>query len=256
MLWDKGSVSGALDYRANDVDKVFSFVVNRLCSYSPELLRRDNESFFVEQRIQAFCKRKRTRIDYERHNLAFNRAFFFKNLYKNLIALSYLRSQGLITNGRAQVIDVGSGAGPFSIAWSLLIAAHDDYIKLIDTSKGQLSLAKRVAEILNLKQRSFFQTFFPHNFGQLCGLRLMSYWFCEKDNLAFVKDNKTCQKVIGEGAIVTDYSYIINELELDLSNKYVFDRWCLKVELNHNNHFSHVLREKNIEVCGCYCRPS
>ena len=109
--------------------------------------------------------------NYNTFALTFNRAFLFKNLLKTSYALIVLRNKGFAFDGN--VIDVGCGAGVFSIAWHFVFPRYGGQLILIDQSEAQLDIAARTHKLLGIKQRKRCLGKFEDRMSDLSGLRLM-----------------------------------------------------------------------------------
>lgn len=145
----------------------------------------------------------RQRLSYDTLALGFNQAYFFKNLLKCCYCLLWLRNRGYRFEG--PIIDVGCGAGVFSVAWSLVMAEGSNSIHLIDQSQDQIDFAKRICSLLRLRNVLYQVGTFPDDANGLDGVRVMSYWLCEQVNEWPLASQGDIERILGKRAIIVDY---------------------------------------------------
>ncbi|AUX70096.1 hypothetical protein CHX26_11895 [Porphyrobacter sp. HT-58-2] len=128
---------------------------------------------------------------YENYSEAFTRSYFYKNLYKCLIA-SHLLKHHLA--GISQVTDLGAGTGVFGIALSMICRLES--MTMIDRSYRQIENAKIIFERLNFPSHIEYQV---GDFSSLdtTGLDVICSYalgesVCEKfDVLQLIRKSKT-----------------------------------------------------------------
>lgn len=243
-----------VNYLPSDINKIYTNVVN-------EIIKLQDFNFFIQsddflqikKLVEEFKKENPQPIDYDRYWFAFNQIYFFKNLYKAFVTIDYLYSRGLIVSKTdLPVIDVGCGAGVCTIAWRILFGECTEII-LIDRNKFQLESARRITKIFKGNKFEFYNASFPDEFDQLHGIRLFSYYFCEQEDHSALFDASNLSKIVGEGALIIDYKYIIDRLQNITNSKFKFIRWTIKVEK-----IPQILAEKNQKeqyIYGAYIRP-
>jgi len=149
------------------------------------------------------------RAFYETNALAFNQAFFRKNLLKCLIALSRTSLRG--TTGYVGA-DLGCGAGPMTLA--ALISTQPTHFLMVDASAAQLRLARRIlAQFDSGRYLSLFQAAIPTHLRLSTDILAMaSYWASEtKSDEVNVGDLLMVHKLF---LVVDDPEYIINLRQL------------------------------------------
>ena len=216
--------------------------------------RKSLLNFFVRiiyKRLGVYIKKP---FSYNFFALSFNQEFFLKNFLKNLLLLNFLDGTEYCIS--QNIIDVGSGAAPASIALSMLTItkcgkdAHL-HIELIDKSYRQLELAKELCRELSINVISCRNEEFLLNGQQYNSLVVFSYFICEQDR-SFIKllyQHKDCFK---NGFIILDYKYVVERV------KKVFEQHgdscirtvCLRTSLPES--IASVLHEKEVNVYGCY----
>ena len=212
------------------------------------------DSLRIKQMVEEFSKGNPQPINYDKYWRAFNKNFFLKNLYKAFITIAYLQSHGFIApNTDLPIIDVGCGAGVFAIAWMKLFSECISTSIFIDRNRFQLELARQIAIIFKARQFEFYNASFPDEFDQLHGIRLFSYWFCEQEDIGALFEDTNSSKVVGEGALVIDYRYIIDRLQNVITPKYIFTRWAIRVEDSPKILFEN--NQKEQYIYGAYFRP-
>ncbi len=170
--------------------------------------------------------------NYNTFALTFNRAFLFKNLLKTSYALIVLRNKGFAFDGN--VIDVGCGAGVFSIAWHFVFPRYSGQLILIDQSEAQLDIAARTNKLLGIKRRRQCLGKFEDRLPDLPGLRLMSYWLCEQQ-LPRIAVGRSQQRIFDRlidcGIIAVDYPQILCSFDDLISTRAVSTMWSNELVL-------------------------
>jgi hypothetical protein len=192
-----------------------------LCLYEktvyaiPELGTSTQSARDIMRRLETFGNRYHP-ADYESESLAFNQAYFFRNLYKCLCVLNVPSSMRHGTS----IVDLGAGAGEFALAWHACGGDGNGQVLLVDRSAAQLKLADRIFNALEvrprptLKRATLFEYTPPNQM-----LRLVSFVLCESD---WYRDPNTnnIRGLIGKGAIIIDYSDVIEELVTNIDLNY------------------------------------
>ncbi len=169
-------------------------------------------------------------IDYNYHWASFHKAYFYKNLFKSLIAIDFLKVNSFIEVGRFKnILDVGCGAAVATIAWLASMGSNNSMHILIDSNSYQLMLAQETVSIFSSNSFILEKYQFPTEFRPFPGLRFYSYWFCEQQDLDFLI-NGSFKNIVGEAAIIIDYPHIINKLRQMGGESYNISSWKLIVE--------------------------
>lgn len=206
-------------FPTSSIDSVFSQIVNIISENWPEFLELDEESLSVKNFIQTYRLDATHLINYENQALAFNKAYFFKNLYKALIVLENFANN--YRDNSFAVEDIGAGAGVFTIALYAIFGKPVYPVTLFDSSVSQLAIAKRIFQILQIENVNFKQGgFIPIPSLSPENLRLFSYWFCEQPDLICVSDIQYLKNVLGSSGIVIDYEEVISKLLLRIAGSY------------------------------------
>lgn len=231
-------------------DSIFLDAAERLSRYLPGFLEPTEASIRFRTRIEHQPWHSH-RINYNYEANEFNQAFFLKNFYKCLLVSMYTGAAAC--HRPVKVVDIGAGAGTFSIAWQLL--RGQDNILLVDTSEHQLCLATRFAEALGLPDRRSLCSEFPAGTAAAQRLRLASYWFCEQNLDAITTDREAFEAIIGPGTIVVDYSEVIDRIFAAFPAHYdVVGRWRVTAPLT--GEMARLIGESSIRVYATYVRPA
>jgi hypothetical protein len=225
-------------------DNEYNKAVQLLRKTIPELFIRSERSYYIEGFIGKYGENNEQRIDYDEDYLAFNQAFFLKNLYKCFIALSFVKCN--ITIDNYEFVDIGSGAGAFSLAAKSLFRQPNLSLKMIDNCNKQLDLLKRV---IGSVKAELIKGFFPVDFERVEGIRLASYWLCEQDDSCTLDETGRIKKnILGEAAIFIDYPNIIGKLIQKLDPTFEFIKWSLNFKIPV--HTKTILDEPRIRIHG------
>ncbi|MCD4779053.1 MAG: class I SAM-dependent methyltransferase [Candidatus Omnitrophica bacterium] len=244
-----------INFFPHGIDKTFKNIVNELNKVQNFNISISNEdSLQIRKLVDNYKKMNPQPINYDKYWLDFYKQFFLKNLYKALVTIEYLKKYKIITsNTDLPIIDVGCGAGVCTIAWMSLFDKMNNKAILIDQNKFQLELAQHITKILKLNSLEFYNKTFPEEFNKLDGIRLYSYWFCEQKNFSIFLNADNISKIIGEGALIIDYQYIINRLQNVMNSNFSFTRWILKIDK-----IPEILVENNNKgqcIYGAYIKP-
>ena len=153
-------------------------------------------------------ERDNLQIDYEVQAVEFNRAYFMRNYLK---CLHYLRS--FATNPIAiedHVLDLGGGAGPFSLAARHCSPQLETI--LIDRSPSQLRLAADLSGSAGLHHVSR-----TRDLDVLASrldeslMRIASYWVCENRS-GLRQSPNVALSALGKRCIVLDYPHVVAQV--------------------------------------------
>jgi hypothetical protein len=149
-------------------------------------------------------------IDYENCASEFNQAFFVRNYVKCLLYLRTLPCNILASVNT--VVDLGGGAGPFSLAARHLNSQLATLV--IDRSESQISQAIKLSVVYGLKHVS--RTMLA-DMRQLRidprPMRILSYLVCE--NIDELPYNPALRSTLfGNRCIVVDYPHIVKKAAL------------------------------------------
>lgn len=184
----------------------------------PELFVRDSESDRIRRRVAA--SGVSAEIDYAVHALAFNRAYFFKNLYKAVTALQRFAP---MLPPDAHIVDVGAGAGVFATAWALVMG-DPAAVLLVDRAPAQLALARRVLGAFGVTRCAFRQGDFTAAPSEETSLQLFSYWWCEQRELRVVHNWPDVMARLGGRGVIVDYGPVLDELIRAGQHAYAWQR--------------------------------
>lgn len=236
------------------IDQLFFFVVNKLKDIWTDFFIYELETFQIQAFILSHGSFRGTSIDYTDPDVvcAFNKAFFLKNLYKNLMMMSYLEKMGV--QMELPTYDLGSGMGPSTIAWRLLSKNKEEAV-LIDSSPYQLKLAKKIMKILGINNIIYLDKHIDLNVDKLNGTIFLSYWFCEQPlSTTFLENYKQLKKSVGHSLILIDYPERIEEFKRTLTGKYVFEQYYLETKIS-SRVSKYVFEDTTVKVHGCYYKP-
>lgn len=266
-------IGGAIDYtekvinflpsETNEINEIFTNVVELIKLQGFDFLISDtylknervmHDSLQIKRTIGEFKKKNPQPIDYDKHWLAFNQNYFLKNLYKAFVTVKYIQSNNLIQlKTDPIIIDVGCGAGVCTIAWSRLFGKCTSKIILIDQNKFQLKLSQQITRTFKGNKFEYRNESFPGYFDQLRGIRLFSYFFCEQKDYNMLFNASNISKLIGEGALIVDYEYIIDKIIHWLNPMFKCTRWTIIVK-----EVPQILAEENKKeqyIYGAYIKP-
>lgn len=230
-----------------EVDTLFLKSVDQLKIAHPFLLESGIGASIIQKWIQYFGKRKCANIDYDLYGRLFNQAFFLKNLYKNVFNIHIASRHEAFTEVN-KVVDIGSGAGVASLAWYLVFESLHLKAILIDRSETQLQLARAILRSFGIENLEFHHKILPSK-RLSGGFRLISYWLCEQDLDRF--DDHQLFNLLGENALVTDYSHVISAFQERIPATVSTRRWSFSVQISPK--VEPYLQEKEVDINGCYC---
>jgi hypothetical protein len=190
-------------------------------------------------------------IDYEEEFLEFNRAYFFRNLYKCLclLMLMYNNMSHIIAN----VVDLAAGAGPFALAANLIFRCKLERTMLVDKSAGQLSLARHIFNLMNLssveiKNLSLFEFAPPSTYYRLC-----SYWLCEDPVIRRALPEWT-QTWLPPGALFIDYRDVLEEFSSYLDRS-LFKCRLFSMVVKPTSEVARQLEQEHVSIHGLRVSP-
>src|SRR3989338_4608901 len=175
----------------------FFDLTKRLERQCPDLLKEDGGS----QTLRAALERRRRlfggKIDYKQNTLSFNRAFFLRNLFKNLVATAWIRSR--VALDATPVMDIGTGMGTSAIAWSSFGASTR--LSIVDKSTEQITVAQRCCASLGINAE-FSRVSFPNCMIPQGTLGLFSYLWCEHASVRGVPPRSFLHALRGRHALL------------------------------------------------------
>jgi len=198
----------------------------------PELLLKTDQSSFVKNQIDQ--KAYDYKVNYSKESLAFNQAYFLKNLYKCLIALTYLDQYNLLQ--KQPICDIGCGGGCFTLAYQLVFGRVD--ANLIDKSSSQLAIAKQICTDFNV---SFCNCDLSSDILNNQNLNLYSYSLGEQSD---IKNTN-----LGDNLLLIDYPEVIESFVQCNKDNYMF--FCCKCSTILDESSSGLIHENNLEVNFC-----
>src|ERR1700679_1160836 len=148
----------------------FAKLYAQLIQAPPDFLKSAAATSSVQNAVWTQKDRFFEKFNYDIDANSFNRAFFLKNLYKCLVALTTFQAAGYLHD--TEVVDVGRGAGAFTGAWNTIFWARRHYVTLNDTSQLQLESARQVITALDIHKCCFSNCDFLAEANDLRGLRL------------------------------------------------------------------------------------
>ena len=184
---------------------------------------------------------------------SFNKNYFFKNLYKNLVAIEYLSTIKDISNCSISytVNDIGCGSAPSSIAYELLFNHKDKMqFNLKDTSKYQMYIAKEMLKQQGISKADIDESSVSaHDFENMAGLTFFSYFLCEQTpkELAFIRDS--ILHITGH-VICIDYERNLKQFADFLKGH--FDVCRIKLSVQLSSDIRAILNTEEITVNGLY----
>lgn len=184
---------------------------------------------------------------------SFNRNYFFKNLYKNIVVLEYLSTVREIGNEAVSytVNDIGCGSAPSAIAYELLFDHKDEMcFNLKDNSKYQMRVAKEMLGCRGISRVHLDRSkLTARDFRGLRGLTFFSYFLCEqtKQELLLLRNN--ISQANGQ-FICIDYENKLREYADSLTGRTSVFRFKLSVRLEPE--VKAILGVKDVIVNGLY----
>ncbi len=224
-------------------------------------LKEQNDLFkkkkLCDDLLKFFTKKYGNKIKLKMGSLllykSFNRNYFCKNLYKNMVALEYLSD---INDFSASSIsytinDIGCGSAPSSIAYELLFN-HKELMsfKLKDNSRHQIRIAKKMLKSRNILGANInVSSLATDDVINIKGLTFFSYFLCEQSEkrikLLLQKINDTNGRFI-----FIDYDNKLDIVEKYLTGYLCIQRFKLCVELD--DAIQQILKTETIKVNGIY----
>lgn len=227
-------------------DEIFLSTAANLSKFLPEVVEINDRVRGLKRLVK---HQENVRFDYNRDAMVFNQAYFLRNFYKCLCLLS---SPDVLIPGD-NIVDIGSGAGPFSLA-AHLTYYHNCFkqVILIDSSTTQLLIAHQIFEVMkvpltDLRANRLPQCLLPSDF-----YRLASYWLCEQDYTHFKNEDRRI--LFGQGILFIDYPNVLEEfiatLDLNIhSCRLLFNSVQLAPDV------ARVLEKENVTVHGLAIKP-
>lgn len=232
-----------------EIDSLFISVVNKLSLSMANFNESDRNINRVIKSIQSRKDEIPNKLNYERDAYAFNKAYFFKNLYKNLVSFSYLK--GIGKEIPEPIVDIGSGAGTSTIAHFLINRYKSHLAILIDQNQDQLDIANLFMHELRYHGWQLKNKMVDEGLGKLIGTVVASYFFCEQNRSDFARVSQLLLDIFEKTLIVLDYPENINRFSRYINHEEcVSTSWELEIPLSHESSF--LLGEQTLHVHGCY----
>lgn len=210
------------------INSTFFRVASQLNERYPDLLETDEESRCLQNSTEQHRHIFGKPIEYRKNALAFNRAFFLRNLYKDLVAVSWYRSNHAPPT--AQIEDIGSGAGTFAIAWKTMEPSTKQLIVLIDKSPEQLAIARRCFQSLGLGRATFRTIRYPYSDRPPEALGLFSYLFCESSR-SKSSNQEFVYALHNRHSLIVDYPEILNRLSASFNSNARPERLDINIQI-------------------------
>lgn len=235
----------------NFIDSIFLDTVRKIESKWNEFFLIDRETDEVKNLLENNGVQRGFSIDYKKVSYFFNKAFFLKNLYKNLILFYSLQQNNILID--LPLFDIGSGAGPSTISWCLLNKQKKCKAYLIDQSLAQLIFARRIAKILDISGLEFINQHVNSNFHRIDGTAFLSYWYCEQVVPSFIEDPLLIKKIITNKLLILDYPQNVELFEKQVNGIFSLSRLQIesKVSKEIDQYIHH--NESRMIIYGCFC---
>jgi hypothetical protein len=235
----------------HEIDALFCRVFRIFQAQWPEFFLVTDHTNSIKDVIEQTNDSPQRAINRRKDALEFNRAFFFRNLYKNLFNISQVISRSMVHRIPSNILDLGSGAGVATIAWYAVVRPQNSRVVLFDENADQLILARRALGVAGISPFMTLQSSYPNRNETLPnGLRLISYWLCEQDRSKL--DPEDLVQILHGGAIITDYRQVIEDVLDRLPAKADAISWS--VRLHPADCVCTVLKQKQVEANGAYIR--
>ena len=183
----------------------FRQIYSQLSRQPPSFLKPRFAADDVRYKVWSRRDRFFDAFDFNNHADDFNHAFFLKNLFKGLLAISVFRSTGCLDDRK--VVDVGSGAGSLAVAWNELFRLRGSTLQLVDTSETQLRSARTVLELLRVSKYELRCEDFLTVGPTVSGTRLAGYWACSQQD----RDAGAIRSCLAaEVSLVIDYRHVLD----------------------------------------------
>lgn len=199
----------ALNDLDHPINKAFCSVIEEVQKGLPIITQFGPDAALVRDFLRNHGRDPEKTLDYERYAVGFNQASFFKNLYKALAFLWQLRS---VVPVEYPLVDIGCGAGVFTIAWDRIIRAPPCTTVLIDRSAAQLDIACRLLPAVGITDYRTQLGTYPGDFADVRGLRLFSYFFCKQVFPPGPTGTAELSSWLGTTALIIDYEHVIDSL--------------------------------------------
>lgn len=235
---------------SESINEIFLEAIEKIRSKWSGFFDRDEETNFVKENIEKFGGDRGFIINYKKYCLAFNKSYLLKNLYKNLLAIQHLKSLDIDLN--TPIFDLGSGAGPSSIAWCMLSPPNLWDVILIDQSEEQLNIAKQLMKIFEIESVSYQNNQVEDLHDGLEGTIFLSYWFCEQTPPAFLENPTNFRRLVKDALVFIDYPDNIKIFENNIKANFSF--YTFNLEVIATPELKSYLYDDVIRVHGCYCK--
>lgn len=176
--------------------------------------------------IRSYIKEYRSDVHINFRNeisfTAYDTAYFYRNLYKMLIASAYAMTEYPDIANIREITDIGCGVGTFSLAWGLLseeMQGNKLSISLIDRHDFQLKMASAVvSKIIHPLSISVYRGDALELHDSNYSIHLIGYVFCSNIDEVESLDYRRIRSIIGYVSVIVDYENIIERMEPILKN--------------------------------------
>lgn len=226
------------------LESSFLSLRQRILKSVPELAESGPSADSARQRIRTLSSSGKT-IDYNDLSVGFNQAYFFKNLYKNML---FFRALGPEIDSLADTIsDIGAGAGTASVAWLTIFDHQPSSWFLIDLSAQQLLMAERILHAVSSRRFSFLCADAMKRNDLTCGTVLASYWLCEQNLSTFIKH---ATFATAKHIFIIDYQDVIDAVQTSLRRSHHYKVYDLRCALPPS--IQSIIGESEVRATGCY----
>lgn len=232
------------------IEQDFFNIRDKLYKHKIFTKKIDSHDFWLKYKYKLFGRHLTKETNYDFWSISFNRTFFFKNLLKCLLFFQYFPD--LETE---QIIDIGCGAAPASIAFSVIMK-NNIQVSLIDKSETQLKLALEFLDMLAIPLNTCEKTNFRAQSIIFKGIAVFSYFLCEQNVNKFIKNLYANRKNFRDGIAIIDYESNIKKIYNYFRKYEEKDKiFIVKQSYMLSKEISKILKEDEIKVYGFFYRP-
>jgi hypothetical protein len=218
-------LSSSRQVDSRTLDRLLLKAGRRLQARYPELLARDVDAERIRDLVGTAGAD--AILDYSTQAIAFNRAYFFKNLYKSMAAIQAFAP---LLHRDDLLMDVGAGGGVFALAWFLNFKVRLKNVVLVDRSDAQLRIAARVLTAFGIKQGSFVTGDYNEMPQIPTFFRLFSFWCCEQRAALALAGTDWWQARLNSRGLIVDYEQVIDTIVARNAHAYRWQRIDLVLE--------------------------
>lgn len=229
-----------------DMEYIFLNIRDKLYDHKVFTEKFDSHDFWLKYKYKLFGRYLTKATDYDFWSISFNKTYFFKNLLKCL--LFFENFTDIKTD---QIMDIGCGAAPASIAFSVLMN-NNIKVNLIDKSEMQLQLAREFLDMLDIPLNTSEKTNFKAQNIIYNGLAVFSYFLCEQNSDKFIKDLYSNRENFHNGFAIIDYEKNIRKI-YNCFKQFEGNKICMiKQAYKLSKELSNILKEDVIKVNGFF----